>query len=83
MRTKTKRRGTYNSQDSLVVTDLTTNWPLPGLSKGEQTGPRVLQELWSYVFGYGDNVGYIPRVLMVLVVTAKAAEPDRPIHSQL
>ncbi|KAJ4045612.1 hypothetical protein NW756_012071 [Fusarium oxysporum] len=40
---------TYNSEDSPVVTDLSTNSPLLGLTMGEQTGSRILQELWSYV----------------------------------
>ncbi|KAJ3561162.1 hypothetical protein NPX13_g9052 [Xylaria arbuscula] len=40
---------TYNTEDSLVVTDPTTNSALTGLSMGERTGPRVLQWLWSYV----------------------------------
>ncbi|RSL53326.1 hypothetical protein CEP54_010471 [Fusarium duplospermum] len=38
---------TYNSGDSLVVTDPTTNPPLTGLSMGERTGSRVLQWVWS------------------------------------
>ena len=33
---------TYNSGDSLVVTDPTTNPPLISLSMGERTGSRVL-----------------------------------------
>ncbi|PTB37531.1 hypothetical protein M441DRAFT_95395, partial [Trichoderma asperellum CBS 433.97] len=40
---------TYNSRCSPVVTHLTTNLPVSGLSMGEQTGPRVLHYLWSYV----------------------------------
>ena len=40
---------TYNSGDSLVVTDPTTNQPLTGLSMGERTGSRVFQWVWSYV----------------------------------
>lgn len=52
---KKKERKTYNSQYSLVVTDLTTNWPLLSLSMGERTGSRVLWELWSYVPETGSN----------------------------
>ncbi|KAH7216643.1 hypothetical protein BKA60DRAFT_70433 [Fusarium oxysporum] len=37
-----KRSKTYNSGDSLVVTDPTTNPPLISLSMGERTGSRVL-----------------------------------------
>ncbi|EHK17772.1 uncharacterized protein TRIVIDRAFT_160433, partial [Trichoderma virens Gv29-8] len=40
---------TYNSRCSLVVTHPTTNLPVRGLSMGEQTGPRILLYLWSYV----------------------------------
>ena len=32
-----------------MVTHLTTNLPVSGLSMGERTGPRVLHYLWSYV----------------------------------
>ena len=56
---KKKRKSTYNSQYSLVVTDLTTNWPLPGLSMGERTGPRAFQELWSYVLSFLVGMGYM------------------------
>ena len=45
-RAKTK---TYNSGDSLVVTHLTTNPPVPCLSTAERTGSSVLKVLWSYV----------------------------------
>ncbi|PTB53059.1 hypothetical protein M431DRAFT_88782, partial [Trichoderma harzianum CBS 226.95] len=40
---------TYNSRCSLMVTHSTTNLPVRGLSMGEQTGPRILLYLWSYV----------------------------------
>jgi hypothetical protein len=45
----TNEKNTYNTGDSLVVTDPTTDPALRGLTKGEQTGSRVLHELWSYV----------------------------------
>ncbi|PTB50190.1 hypothetical protein M431DRAFT_262711 [Trichoderma harzianum CBS 226.95] len=44
-----KKIKTYNSRCSLMVTHLTTNLPVRGLSMGEQTGPRILLYLWSYV----------------------------------
>ncbi|KAK0710688.1 hypothetical protein B0H67DRAFT_493328 [Lasiosphaeris hirsuta] len=34
---------TYNTRDSLVVTDPTTSLALTGLSMGERTGSRVFQ----------------------------------------
>ncbi|PTB48404.1 hypothetical protein M431DRAFT_546779, partial [Trichoderma harzianum CBS 226.95] len=44
-----KKRKTYNSRSSLMVTHSTTNLPVRGLSMGEQTGPRIFLYLWSYV----------------------------------
>ena len=49
---KEKKKGekkTYNTWDSLVVTDPTTSQALTGLSMGERTGSRVFQWVWSYV----------------------------------
>ncbi len=48
---KKKWTKTYNTGYSLVVTDPTTNPALTGLSRGERTGSRVLQWIWSYVLG--------------------------------
>ncbi|PTB35220.1 hypothetical protein M441DRAFT_153848, partial [Trichoderma asperellum CBS 433.97] len=53
---------TYNSRCSPVVTHLTTNLPVSGLSMGEQTGPRIFHYLWSYVLVSGafvHNIGMI------------------------
>ncbi|CAG1992114.1 unnamed protein product [Fusarium graminearum] len=47
-----KRQKTYNSGDSLVVTDPTTNPPVSGLTMGERTGSRIFHYLWSYVQEY-------------------------------
>src|SRR6188474_3110979 len=44
-----KEEETYNTKDSLVVTDPTTSLALTGLSMGERTGSRVPQWVWSYV----------------------------------
>jgi hypothetical protein len=46
---KLKSAKTYNSGDSLVVTDPTTNPPVSGLTMGERTGSRIFHYLWSYV----------------------------------
>ena len=51
-----KRKKTYNTGDSLVVTDPTTNPALSGLTRGERTGSRVFQMVWSYV-GDEDFIG--------------------------
>ncbi|RBR11238.1 uncharacterized protein FIESC28_09122 [Fusarium coffeatum] len=42
-----KKTKTYNSGDSLVVTDPTTNPPVSGLTMGERTGSRIFHYLWS------------------------------------
>jgi hypothetical protein len=44
---KAKKEGTttYNTRDSPVVTDLTTNLALSDLTLGEQTGSRVFQKV--------------------------------------
>ena len=44
-----EEKKTYNTRDSLVVTDPTTGLALTGLSMGERTGSRVFQWVWSYV----------------------------------
>ncbi|AEO70234.1 uncharacterized protein THITE_2019847, partial [Thermothielavioides terrestris NRRL 8126] len=44
-----EKRTTYNTRDSLVVTDPTTNLAVGSLSRGERTGSRVFYHLWSYV----------------------------------
>ena len=46
---KENPKKTYNTWDSLVVTDPTTSQALTGLSMGERTGSRVFQWVWSYV----------------------------------
>ncbi|KAK3944612.1 hypothetical protein QBC46DRAFT_404177 [Diplogelasinospora grovesii] len=49
---------TYNTRDSLVVTDPTTDLALSGLSMGERTGSRVFQWVWSYatIFGCSTTI---------------------------
>ena len=44
-----RKKDTYNTRDSLVVTDPTTSLALTGLSMGERTGSRVFQWVWLYV----------------------------------
>ncbi|CAF3481613.1 unnamed protein product [Fusarium graminearum] len=53
-----KNKKTYNTGDSLVVTDPTTNPALRSLSMGERTGSRVLCELWSYVLDITVDLTY-------------------------
>ena len=50
---KAKRKKTYNSGYSLVVTHPTTNPPIDCLCMAERTGCPVLSLLWSYVTAFG------------------------------
>ncbi|PVH95056.1 hypothetical protein DM02DRAFT_538206, partial [Periconia macrospinosa] len=54
-----KKKKTYNSRYSLVVTHLTTNPPVPCLSTAERTGSSVFMVLWSYVLGRANFHQYI------------------------
>ncbi|KAJ5794600.1 hypothetical protein N7457_001199 [Penicillium paradoxum] len=47
MRQKFRKKKTYNSEDSLVVTHPTTNSPACGLSTAERTGSPIFHTLWS------------------------------------
>ncbi|KAK0630574.1 hypothetical protein B0T17DRAFT_486290, partial [Bombardia bombarda] len=47
---------TYNTRDSLVVTDPTTSLAISGLSRAERTGCRIFHYLWSYVTGWAGRV---------------------------
>ena len=49
-----KRAKTYNTGDSPVVTDLSTDPAVSSLSRGERTGSRVFYCLWSYVLECRD-----------------------------
>ena len=50
-RKKEKEKGTqtYNTEDSPVVTDLSTSSALTSLTRGERTGSRTFSWIWSYV----------------------------------
>ena len=48
-KTTREHKNTYNTRDSLVVTDPTTSLALTDLSMGERTGSRAFQWVWSYV----------------------------------
>jgi hypothetical protein len=56
---KKKIPKTYNSTYSPVVTHLTTNAPVEGLTCGEQTGSGVILRLWSYVSIIVEVTAYI------------------------
>jgi hypothetical protein len=48
---------TYNTRDSLVVTDPTTDLALTSLTRGERTGSRIFSWIWSYVKERGERCG--------------------------
>ena len=54
-----ERQKTYNTRDSLVVTDPTTDLAVTGLTMGERTGSRVFQYLWSYVLVQSVSQAYV------------------------
>ena len=54
-----KTAKTYNTTDSLVVTDPTTSAAVRGLSKGERTGSRAFLCIWSYVIAGRVNSIYV------------------------
>ncbi len=48
---KVKTSKTYNTEDSPVVTDLSTSSAVSSLTRGERTGSRIFYCIWSYVSG--------------------------------
>ena len=50
---------TINTQDSLLVTDATTNKATMGLNYAEQTGSVLVPFLWSIAERYGEYRKYI------------------------
>ena len=54
-----RKKKTYNSGDSLVVTHLTTNPPVHCLYMAERTGSLVFNVLWSYVVLFVSTTSYI------------------------
>ena len=69
---------TYNTRDSLVVTDPITSLAVTGLSRGERTGSRIFQHLWSYVMDLGFGLGY----LQVSGGAGKTRERERGISAR-
>ena len=56
---KQKYVKTYNTRDSLLVTDATTNPAVTCLYMGERTGSLVVRCMWSYVLASQDSGVYI------------------------
>ena len=54
-----KKKQTYSTRDSLVVTHPTTSLAIRGLSIGERTGSRVFHYLWPYVICWGSMWVYV------------------------
>ncbi len=59
---------TYNTEDSPVVTDLSTGSAVSSLTRGERTGSRIFYCIWSYVLGDCKTVLDIARETEVWVV---------------
>ena len=77
-----KGKKTYNTEDSQVVTDPSTNSALCCLYMGERTGSLVFSRMWSYVEVVTAKVGYILNscentVSFRGVVTKQATNGDR------
>jgi hypothetical protein len=75
-----KKTETYNTRDSLVVTDPTTNLAVCSLAMGEQTGPRVLYILWSYVAVTCPVLIYVLVFICVLILPCKPTGDDEPMQ---
>ena len=80
---RTKRSKTYNTRDSLVVTHPTTSLAVAGLSRGERTGSRVFQCLWSYVLDCELKSAYQAWLRMLQPGHHRGHDPERnkPNHS--
>ncbi|KAK0729266.1 hypothetical protein B0T21DRAFT_292040, partial [Apiosordaria backusii] len=50
-----KKKKTYNTEDSPVVTHLSTSSALSCLKRGERTGSRIFSWIWSYVKETGES----------------------------
>ncbi|KAK0749737.1 hypothetical protein B0T18DRAFT_323702, partial [Schizothecium vesticola] len=60
-----KKKRTYSTRDSLVVTDPTTSLAISGLSMGERTGSRVFHYLWPYVHSHAQKQYYLALVCLL------------------
>ena len=82
-----KKRKTYNSRDSLVVTHPTTNRPACGLSTAERTGSPVFHTLWSYVLvlhvAWYLTTSYISSPSTLRGYSRKMADLGHSMHQQL
>ncbi|KAI0024454.1 hypothetical protein F4780DRAFT_602008 [Xylariomycetidae sp. FL0641] len=85
---------TYNTGDSLIVTDSTTDPAVSGLFKAERTGCQIVQILWSHHLE-SREVGIVRTPLRRLVCCRFRAKPKgcnidmatllssyRPIHDR-
>ncbi|KAK6825416.1 hypothetical protein PG987_012910 [Apiospora arundinis] len=62
---KTTKQKTYNTEDSQVVTDPSTNSALCCLYMGERTGSLVFSRMWSYVTISSSAAAYIAHQLEI------------------
>ena len=54
---------TYNTEDSPVVTDLSTSSAISSVSRGERTGSRAFYYVWSYVLFKAFAVPFLSRLV--------------------
>ena len=71
-----KTTKTYNTEDSPVVTDLSTDSAVASLSRGERTGSRALWHLWSYVSVELDGKHYLQSLSRFVVLLTVDPTPD-------
>ncbi|KAF2089629.1 hypothetical protein K490DRAFT_37182, partial [Saccharata proteae CBS 121410] len=71
-----KRRYTFNSWYSLMVTHLTTNQPVHSLCMAERTGCPIFCDLWSNVRTLFGAVSYIPLSLRAAAMQAISVSVD-------
>lgn len=72
---------TYNSGNSLVVTQLGTNPPVEGLTCGERTGSGVLLRQWSYVEEMPNFIRYQPGLIKHFAWTMQSLDKKDNIKS--
>ncbi|KAK8087693.1 hypothetical protein PG997_002654 [Apiospora hydei] len=61
MTKKEQKTKTYNTEDSQVVTDPSTNSALCCLYMGERTGSLVFSRIWSWIVAGTINIFNRPR----------------------
>jgi hypothetical protein len=71
---------TYNTRDSLVVTDPTTDLALTRLTRGERTGSRIFARIWSYVKGQSRRAYDILKEELLVELPLLPAQMKQPLR---